>query len=247
MNALSFEESTGTAELVSVRPALLDPTAVMPVDFPARNRTAADEIENAATHGMGFMLATVGAYLMLERLATGTHGWLAVGCAMYLVSLLGVYSMSTMSHAATSLPRKFLYRQLDQGFIYLLIVATYTPFSIAFLHGPIWTLLLCAMWAVAIGGFVKKVFFAHHVNRVALLPPVLLGWMPIVSLPTLVQVAPAGAVNLILAGGACYTVGILFLAYDERVKHFHAVWHLSVIAGSTFHFLGIMNYVLTVY
>jgi hemolysin III len=45
-------------------------------------------------------------------------------------------------------------------------------------------------------------------------------------------------------GGACYTVGTLFLTYDERVRHFHAVWHLCVIAGSACHFLGILLFVV---
>jgi hemolysin III len=43
-----------------------------------------------------------------------------------------------------------------------------------------------------------------------------------------------------LIGGLCYTFGTLFLVHDTRIRHFHALWHLSVIAGSTCHFCGIM-------
>jgi hemolysin III len=74
--------------------------------------------------------------------------------------------------------------------------------------------------------------------------PLILGWVPIVAVPTLMRSAPSGAFEMIVGGGICYTAGILFLIYDERVKHFHAVWHLCVIAGSTCHFCGLLNYVV---
>jgi hemolysin III len=31
---------------------------------------------------------------------------------------------------------------------------------------------------------------------------------------------------------------------DHRVKHFHAVWHVLVMAGSAVHFAGIMLFVV---
>jgi hemolysin III len=89
-----------------------------------------------------------------------------------------------------------------------------------------------------------KVFFAHRVDSVSVAAPFLLGWVPVVAIPTLLRTAPSGAYDLIIGGGVFYTVGTLFLINDERVKHFHAVWHLCVIAGSTCHFLGLLNYVL---
>jgi hemolysin III len=51
---------------------------------------------------------------------------------------------------------------------------------------------------------------------------------------------PAEILWWLLIGGICYTIGTLFLIYDARVRHFHAVWHLCVIAGSACHFCGIL-------
>jgi hemolysin III len=247
VNALTLSESAGQADFASAgNVCLIDSSAALPCDFPLPQRSAADELANSVTHGFGFVLATVGAYLMLARLAHAGDTALTAGCCMYLVSLLGVYSMSTMSHAATAVKRKTFYRQLDQGFIYLLIVATYTPYSLSYLHGPTWTFLLGGMWIVAITGFITKVFFAHQVARVSILPPVLLGWAPVLSFPTLMHESPAGAFNMIIAGGVCYTIGIFFLINDERVKNFHAAWHTCVIGGSVCHFYGLLNYVLAV-
>jgi hemolysin III len=39
-------------------------------------------------------------------------------------------------------------------------------------------------------------------------------------------------------------VGIIFFAFDTKVRHFHGVWHLFVIAGSLLHFVAISRYVL---
>jgi hemolysin III len=100
------------------------------------------------------------------------------------------------------------------------------------------------MWAVAFAGFSAKVLFAHRVEAVSVGSYVMLGWMPVVSLPVLYHVAPQGAFHAIIAGGVFYSVGTLFLVYDEQVKHFHAIWHLCVISGSACHFLGLLFFVV---
>jgi hemolysin III len=245
VNALRLPDSAGQADFAAAAPlGILDHGTALETEAPDFGRTATDELLNTATHGIGFLLAIVGARSMVRSLISQVDAWLVAGCGMYLFSLLSVYAMSTLSHAATSARWKTLFRQLDQGFIYLLIVATYTPFSLAYLHGQFWFILLCGMWVGALVGFTMKVFFAHRVDAVSVAAPLLLGWVPIVSVPTLLRTAPVGAYDLIIGGGIFYTTGILFLVNDERVKHFHAVWHLCVIAGSTCHFLGLLNYVL---
>jgi hemolysin III len=245
VNALTLQESTAQVEYAAVAPVtLLEPAAPAQPGFQAWQRTTSEEFANTVTHGFGFLLSVAGAQWMVGRLAALRDAWLVAGCGLYLFSLLGVYAMSTMSHAAKSVKWKTLYRQLDQGFIFLLIVATYTPYSLAYLHGSNWLALLCGMWTVALVGFTAKVFFAHQVYSVSVAAPTLLGWVTIVAVPTLLHSAPPGAFGLIIGGGVCYTLGTLFLIYDERVKHFHAVWHLCVIGGSACHFCGILNYVL---
>jgi hemolysin III len=213
-------------------------------EFPAWRRSSSEEFVNAVTHGIGFVIATMGSLVMMPRVLASGRSELTIGCGLYLLSLLAVYAMSTLSHSATSLRWKSLFRQLDQAFIYLLIVATYTPYSLAFLHGLKWDILMAAMWTVALVGFIAKIIFAHRVETVSVVSYVLLGWMPVVSIPTLYQYAPPGVFQAIIAGGIFYTIGTFFLVYDERVKHFHAIWHLCVISGSACHFAGILTYVV---
>lgn len=198
---------------------------------------------NAGTHALGLLLAVLGALVMAGAISADGDTWRTIGCVVYLASLVTVYAMSTLSHVISEPRWKLLFRRLDQGFIYLLIVATYTPFSLAYLRTGPWWALLVAMWAVAIVGFVSKVFFSHRVEAVSLASYLLLGWMPLLAAPTLLRIMPLGALLWMVGGGLCYTFGTLFLMNDERVRHFHAVWHVCVIAGSACHFLGILIFV----
>jgi hemolysin III len=40
-----------------------------------------------------------------------------------------------------------------------------------------------------------------------------------------------------------YTLGIVFFAFD-RLRYFHAAWHLFVLAGSALHYLAVYFYVV---
>jgi hemolysin III len=67
-----------------------------------------DERLNAGTHGLGFVLSTIGLGLLLispsERM-----GWLAVfACLVFGLSLMLLYASSTLYHLARSPRLKFL-------------------------------------------------------------------------------------------------------------------------------------------
>ena len=48
----------------------------------------------------------------------------------------------------------------------------------------------------------------------------------------------------LLLGGLAYTFGVIFYVYDERIRHFHGIWHLFVLAGSTIQYFTVFYYVL---
>lgn len=45
------------------------------------------------------------------------------------------------------------------------------------------------------------------------------------------------------AGGVFYTAKILFFAFD-RVRYFHALWHVFVLAGIISHYFAVLLYVV---
>jgi len=203
-------------------------------------RSSADELVNALTHGIGLVLAVVGALVMGTTLWRQGDLWRIVGCGVFLASMIAVYAASTISHTISHPRWKYLFRRVDQGVIYLLVVGTYTPFGLAYLRtGLGWTLLV-GLWICAVAGFFAKVVFAHRVNDGSIWSYVVLGLLPTIVIPYLWHAVPASTTVWMAVGGICYLAGTFFLIYEARARHFHAVWHLLVIAGSTCHFLGIL-------
>jgi hemolysin III len=48
---------------------------------------------------------------------------------------------------------------------------------------------------------------------------------------------------LIISGGLAYTFGVIFYSLSEKVKYFHFVWHLFVMAGTILHAIAIIKYI----
>lgn len=203
-----------------------------------------EEPINAVTHGLGLLLSVGGAGWLCTAAAESGNLTRIASCSVYAASLIAVYLFSTLSHSFETrpLPRR-VFRALDQAFIYFLIVGTYTPIALEYLHGGLNTTLLSAMWVVALLGFLTKTVWRHRIDSISTASYLVLGWLPVLSVPTAWLNMPMPAIWLFVAGGLCYTIGVAFLLYDTRVRHFHAVWHLLVMAGSAFHFVAISRYV----
>ena len=187
------------------------------------------------------MLAVCGGLVMIWSVMRRGDIWRVTGCGIFAASLVAVYAASTLSHSCTTLRWKSFFRRLDQGCIYFLIVATYTPFGLAYLRTGGGWMLLGGLWTAAFLGFFSKVVLAHRVHNISMWTYVALGWLPLIAVPALRHTVPIDSTWWMIAGAACYLAGTLFLFYDARVRHFHAIWHLLVIAGSACHFLGILH------
>jgi hemolysin III len=203
----------------------------------------AGEFVNALTHGLGLVLSIVGGIVLLVCALTQGDAWRVAGCSVFATTLIAVYAFSTLSHSSLGPELTRLFERLDQGFIYLLIAGSYTPFSLAYLRTGWWWLLFAVMWTGALCGCFSKIFFFYRFKAVAVWTYVLLGWIPIIATSSLIQLVPAAGLWWMLIGGLCYTVGTVFLICDHKRFHFHAIWHMFVIAGSTCHFFAILFFV----
>jgi hemolysin III len=201
-----------------------------------------DETLNILTHGLGFLLSIPAAVGLTSVVLSHNDPWRSAGCIAFAVCLVVVYGASMLSHIHAGNNWRSIFRSIDQGCIYLLIVGTYTPFSLAYLRTPEWWLFLSVLWLLAWLGFASKVFFNHKLEGVAIWLYVALGWAPIVATPALLGSAPVEALVWTLIGGVFYTAGTFFLIYDVRAHWYHAIWHLFVIAGSACHYYAILRF-----
>lgn len=198
---------------------------------------------NALTHLVGAVLALAGAVVLIVLAALDGDPWKVVSVSIYGVTLVLLYSFSTIYHSLRGRAKNVL-RQLDHHSIYLLIAGSYTPFCLVTLRGPWGWSLFGVVWGLAALGSLQELRPKSGARILSVAIYVVMGWVALVALvPLLRALGPAGF-TWIAVGGLLYTIGIVFYALDTRVAHAHGVWHLFVLAGSATHYLAILHFVL---
>jgi hemolysin III len=132
---------------------------------------------------------------------------------------------------------------LDHSAIYLLIAGTYTPFLLVLLRGRMGWTLLGIVWGLAIAGVVFKSLAVGRFPAASATVYLLMGWCGIFAARPLLHQVSWHGMTWIVAGGLAYTLGIVFFAND-RLRFFHALWHLFVLAGSVAHYFAVLFYVV---
>jgi hemolysin III len=194
---------------------------------------------NSITHLVGAVLALVGLVVLVVLAALHGGAVRIVSASVYGASLLILYTSSTLYHSFRGAAKR-VFRQMDHVAIYLLIAGTYTPFTLVVLKGRLGWWLFGAVWSLAVVGVLQE-FRRSERRRLSVVIYVAMGWLAALALkPLAVALGTAGLVWL-LAGGICYTAGVVFYALDRRVPVFHGVWHLFVLAGSLAHFVVIFR------
>ncbi|WP_219063998.1 hemolysin III family protein [Pseudomonas sp. UMAB-08] len=198
---------------------------------------------NAWTHLVGAVLAFVGAVWMLVLASMDGDVWKIVSTAIYGVTLLLLYSVSTVYHSVRG-RAKVIMQKVDHLSIYLLIAGSYTPFCLVTLRGPWGWTLFGVVWGLAVIGMLQEIKPRSEARVMSLVIYAVMGWIVLVAVKPLMAALGTTGFTWLAAGGGFYTVGIIFFAFDSRFRHWHGIWHLFVIAGSLLHFVAIMFYVL---
>jgi len=198
---------------------------------------------NAWTHLVGAALALAGAVWLLMLALPSGDPWKVFSVAVYGVTLVILYSASTLYHSVRGRAKRIL-QKLDHLSIYLLIAGSYTPFCLVTLRGPWGWSLFAIVWALAVGGMLQEIKPRSEARVMSLVIYAVMGWIVLVAIkPLIAGLGMAGFIWL-AAGGVLYTVGIIFYAFDERFRHWHGIWHLFVMAGSAFHYWAVLGYVI---
>jgi hemolysin III len=203
----------------------------------------AEEFANSVTHGVGLGLSLAGLVVLVILAALRGTAWHVVSCAIYGSTLVILYAASTLYHSVQSPRAKRVLRIIDHGAIYLLIAGTYTPFTLVNLRGGLGWTLFGVVWGLAALGIAFKVFHVDRFPIASTLVYLSMGWLVVIAWKPVVTLIPVGGIALIAAGGAAYTLGVFFFA-SERIRYNHAIWHMFVLAGSIFHYVAVLLYVL---
>ena len=201
-----------------------------------------EEVASLLTHSAGVLFSITALVVMLV-LAAG-DAVKTVSAAVFGVSLVLLYSSSSLYHFFTSPRWKARFQALDHACIYILIAGSYTPITLITLKGGWGWSLFAAVWAMAIGGVCMKVFSKgkkdHWLSTALYL---LMGWLIVLAFGPLLREMPVAGVAWLAAGGLAYSLGVVFFAW-RRLPFNHAIWHLFVLAGSVCHVLAVCLFVL---
>ena len=201
-----------------------------------------EEFWNGLTHFTGVILTVIGIPLLfyfdnkLTSLST-------LSIILFSFGLLLVYSSSSVYHFVLNPKLKKKFQILDHISIYYLILGSYAPVCLITLYEYSGINIFITVLILSIIGTLIKLFFTGRFQIFSLLLYLAMGWLIVIDINFLFELLNVEAKLLLIIGGLSYTLGTIFYSLD-KIKYFHSIWHLFVLAGSVSHYLMILLYVL---
>ena len=216
-------------------------------DRPLPVYTKGEEVFNMVSHIVGGAIGIAALVLCIIFSAVRRNGYGLAGSIVYGISMITLYTMSSVYHGLKEGTAKRVMQVLDHCTIYLLIAGTYTPILLSAMRpiDPVasW-ILLGVVWGLAALAITLTAIDLKKYAVFSMICYIGMGWCIVFKIPLLIQAVGWGGFWLILLGGVCYTVGAVLYGLGRTKKYMHSVFHLCVVAGSVLHLLAILIYVL---
>ena len=209
--------------------------------------TVGEEMMNMITHIAGGAVGVAVLVFCVLLAASHNNVWGIVSGAIYGVSLIALYTVSSVYHGLKPGFAKKVMQVVDHCTIYFLIAGTYTPILLSAIR-PMYPVLswviFGAQWGVALLAAALTAIDLKKFGKFSMACYLIMGWMVILALkPTWEAVGAAGFLWL-LAGGIFYTVGAILYGIGKKKKYFHSIFHIFVVFGSITQAVCILLYVM---
>jgi len=201
---------------------------------------------NSISHLVGAVFALMALGALVTVSVQTADPWIIMSFSIFGVSLVLLYTMSTLYHSFRATKLKQLFQLFDHIAIYLLIAGTYTPFMLVDMRDSSGWWMMAIIWSLALLGIISEIFFSGRQAKVVQMTIYLaMGWACVLDFSGLKANVDSVGLSWLVAGGIVYTLGVLFYLADKltTLRHAHGVWHFSVLAGSVAHFIAIIGYV----
>jgi len=201
-----------------------------------------EELWNGLTHFTGVILTVIGIPLLfyfdnkLTSLST-------LSIILFSFGLLLVYSSSSVYHFVITPKLKKKFQIIDHISIYYLILGSYAPVCLITLYEYSGINIFITVLILSIIGTLIKLFFTGRFQIFSLLLYLGMGWLIVIDINFLFELLNIKAKLLLIIGGISYTLGTIFYSLD-KIKYFHSIWHLFVLAGSVSHYLMVLLFIL---
>ena len=205
-----------------------------------RTQSRPEELANSLSHGAA-LLGALAAVPFLLGAANPAGQAPRTGAIIFALTMVLLYFTSTVYHALPDGRGKNFFLKLDHGAIFFFIAGSYTPFALATPNAtPDW-ITLGLVWLLAVLGASLKISNKLSAPWLSTSLYLLMGWLVLVAALPVVQHVSSDVMNLLLLGGAAYSVGVIFFALDVKVKYAHTVWHALVATGTACHFFAVLG------
>lgn len=202
-----------------------------------------EEKINVISHLIGLLLSIVALVLLLKHPLKATYTKQTISSIIYGVSLILLYTASTIYHYVQNPKWRKKLNILDHAAIYILIAGTYTPFALLVLKGWVGWAIFGISWGLAIVGVTLKIFFTGQFEKASTIAYVLMGWLIVFAIKPLLQNLSLEGLWWLFLGGVFYTVGAVIYSI-KKINYNHAIFHIFVLLGSLSHFISVYFYVL---
>ena len=209
--------------------------------------TIGEERMNMITHivGGGFGVLILLAAVLLGALRR--DAWTVVTGAIYGVSMIALYTVSSVYHGLRAGTAKKVMQVIDHCTIYLLIAGTYTPILLVSIR-PVYPVLAWTIfgiqWGLTALAVVLNAIDLKKFSVISMVLYIAMGWCIIIAIKPMVVCTGWTAFWWILGGGISYTIGAVLYGMGRTRKYCHSVFHIFVDLGSLAQAVGILRYVL---
>ena len=209
--------------------------------------TKGEEIFNMTSHIVGAAIGVAALVLGIVISAVHKNGYGLAGSIVYGISMIILYTMSSVYHGLRDGMAKRVMQVLDHCTIYLLIAGTYTPILLSAMRpiDPVssWV-LLGVVWGLSAVAITLTAIDLKKYNVFSMICYIGMGWCILLRVPLLIEAVGWAGFWLILLGGICYTIGAVLYGMGRKKRYMHSVFHMFVVAGSVLHLIAVLVYAL---
>ena len=205
--------------------------------------TDREEKANYLSHSFGVLMAVVGTIVLVTWASAANNKWAILAHSIFGFGMLVCMISSTIYHYVQQPRTKTILRHFDHASIYVLIAASYSPFSLILLRQEAmwgWSLFIL-IWVIALIGISFNFGTIKQNNHLKTSSYVLMGLTILVAIKPTIRVAFENDCLPVLywlaAGGVFYIIGSFVYALAKR-EFVHTIFHIFVLLGLGSHIMS---------
>lgn len=205
--------------------------------------TNREEKANYITHAIGVAMAIVASYILINKAWLANDGLAIVAYSIFGIGMIACMLASTIYHFVKNPKTKSQLRHFDHASIYLLIAASYSPFTFILLRDNVlWSaIVLSLVWLIAIVGITVSFKELKRNSHLKTTSYVLMGLVVFIAFRPLMESARISdsmdVIYWLVAGGIFYIIGAVIYATAKK-EFIHAVFHIFVLLGLGCHIIS---------